>query len=63
MIKDATTKAMLDVASVFTVAGTLTNMLPSIAAIFTIVWTALRIYETDTVQKLLGKEPKSKTSE
>jgi hypothetical protein len=31
-------------------------MLPSIAALFTIVWTGIRIYETDTVQRLLGKE-------
>jgi hypothetical protein len=30
-------------------------MLPSIAALFTIVWTAIRIYETRTVQEWLGK--------
>jgi hypothetical protein len=30
-------------------------MLPAIAAIFTIVWTTIRIYETKTVQGLLGK--------
>jgi hypothetical protein len=28
----------------------------SIAALFTIVWTGFRIYETDTVQKWLGKK-------
>lgn len=41
--------------SVLTVVGTLADMLPSIAAILTIVWTGIRIYETRTVQRLLGK--------
>ena len=49
-------KTMLDAASVFTVVGTLMDMLPAVAAIFTIIWTGIRIYETDTVQKLLGKD-------
>lgn len=44
-----------DVVSVGTVVGTLSGLLPAIAAIFTIVWTGIRIYETDTVQKILGK--------
>ena len=30
-------------------------MLPSIAAIFTIVWTVIRIWETETVQNLFGR--------
>jgi hypothetical protein len=38
------------------VVGTLVEFLPAIAAIFTIVWTAIRIFESKTVQKLLGKE-------
>ena len=50
------TKHLIDVASVATVLGTLVEMLPSIAALFTIVWTAIRIYETNTVQGLLGKK-------
>lgn len=45
-----------DALSVVTVIGTLAQILPSIAALFTIVWTSVRIYETDTVQKLLGKK-------
>lgn len=49
------TKHVLDGASVVTAVGTLMQILPSIAAVFTIVWTAIRIYETKTVQKLLGK--------
>jgi hypothetical protein len=51
-----TAKHVLDALSVVTVVGTLMQMLPSIAALFTIVWTGIRIYETNTIQKLLGKE-------
>jgi hypothetical protein len=49
-------KHLVDLLSVATVLGTLADMLPSIAALFTIVWTAIRIYETDTVQSMLGKK-------
>lgn len=50
------TKHVLDGVSVVTVVGTLADVLPAVAALFTIVWTSVRIYETDTVQKLLGKK-------
>jgi len=30
--------------------------LPSIAAVFTIVWTGIRIWETETVQNMLGRK-------
>lgn len=50
------TKNLLDGLSVVTVVGTLVDMLPSFAALFTIVWTGIRIWETDTVQKLLGRD-------
>ena len=49
-------KHIVDGLSVVTVLGTLVDVLPAIAALFTIVWTAIRIYETDTVQKILGKQ-------
>jgi hypothetical protein len=49
-------KQVTDVLSVATVIGTLAEVLPAIAALFTIVWTSFRIYETDTVQKWLGKK-------
>jgi hypothetical protein len=45
-----------DAVSIVTVVGTLAQILPSIAAIFTIVWTSIRIYETETIQNLLGKK-------
>jgi len=57
-MKDEAGKLAGDAASLFVVTGTLVNLLPSIAAVFTIVWTALRIYETKTVQRWLGYEDK-----
>ena len=49
-------KHAVDAASVVTVVGTLMDILPAVAALFTIIWTAIRIYETDTVQRFLGKK-------
>jgi hypothetical protein len=49
-----------DSISVITVVGTLTHYLPAIAALLTIIWTGIRIYETDTVQRLVGRAPKDK---
>lgn len=53
---DETFKHIVDALSFFTVIGTITSMLPAVAALFTIIWTAIRIYETKTVQGWLGKE-------
>ena len=50
-----TMKHAIDALSVITVLGTLADMLPSIAAVFTIVWTSLRIWETDTVRGWTGR--------
>jgi hypothetical protein len=50
------TKHVLDGLSLITVLGTLMNWLPAVAALLSIIWTLLRIYESDTVQKLLGKK-------
>jgi glycerol-3-phosphate acyltransferase PlsY len=49
------TKHIIDGASIATAVGTMMQLLPAIAALFTIIWTTIRIYETKTVQKLLGK--------
>ena len=57
MAHHETAKAAADVAAVATTVGTLAQVLPSIAALFTIIWTGFRIYETDTVQGWLGKKP------
>jgi hypothetical protein len=55
---DEGVKVIGDAVSVATVIGTLAQWLPSIAALFTIIWTGFRIYETDTVQGWLGKKKK-----
>jgi len=52
---DEGAKHVLDLLSVTTVLGALMGILPSIAALFTIVWTGIRIYETRTVQRLISK--------
>jgi hypothetical protein len=51
------TKQVVDAVSVLTVVGTIGEVLPPLAALFTLVWTAIRIYETKTVQRLLGRKP------
>jgi len=51
------TKTLVDGLSVVTVVGTLGDLLPPMAALFTIIWTAIRIYETKTVQRILGRKP------
>jgi hypothetical protein len=50
-----TVKHVADGVSVLTVIGTLAEILPAIAALFTIVWTGFRIYELDTVQSWLKR--------
>ena len=50
------TKQVIDAVSVVTVVGTIGDVLPPLAALFTLVWTGIRIYETETVQRLLGKD-------
>ena len=52
------TKHALDAVSVITVVGTLVDILPSIAALFTIIWTGFRIWETDTVRGWTGRHNK-----
>jgi hypothetical protein len=52
-----TLKHILDGASLLTVIGTLVEFLPAVSAALSIVWVAIRIWETDTVQKLVyGKK-------
>ena len=53
---DESMKNVLDGVSIIATVGTLIEMLPSIAALLTIVWTGIRIYETSTVQRLLGRK-------
>lgn len=47
-------KTLMDVVSIGTAVATLTNLLPAVAAILTIVWTGIRIFESDSIQRLFG---------
>jgi hypothetical protein len=49
-------KAAIDGVSIATVIGTLSQFLPPLAALFTIIWTLIRIYETKTVQGWFKKD-------
>jgi len=51
-----TLKYALDGASLLTVIGTLVEFLPAVSALLSIVWLAIRIYETETVQKLVNRK-------
>ena len=51
-----TLKHMVDGASILTVIGTLVEFLPAVSALLSIVWVAIRIYETDTVKRLTGRK-------
>jgi hypothetical protein len=48
-------KAMMDIVSVSTLVAWVLGALPVIATLLTIGWTAIRIYETATVQAWLAK--------
>ncbi len=52
---NAETKTALDYVMVSTGVASLVSWLPPIASLLTIIWLSLRIYESDTVQKLLGR--------
>ena len=56
MIMDESTKDMLDVAAASTAVMSLAAWLPPTASLLTIVWLGIRIYESDTVQGILGKK-------
>jgi hypothetical protein len=61
---DEHVKQIGDALSIITVVGTLAELLPAMAAVLTIVWTAIRIWETDTVQMIFGrKKDETKTKE
>ena len=51
-----TVKQILDGVSILTVIGTIVEFLPAVSAVLSIIWVAIRIYETDTVQKLVHRK-------
>ena len=50
---DEQTKDILDVAAGSTAVLTMAAWLPPAASLLTVVWLGIRIYESDTVQKLV----------
>lgn len=49
-------KAVGDAISLTTLIGYFVGALPVVSILFTVIYTGLRIYEMDTVQKWLGKK-------
>lgn len=47
-----------DVIAVTSIIATLMELLPALSALAGLVWMCIRIYETDTVQKLVRKKDK-----
>jgi len=52
------TKYIVDTISLTTVVGTLTAWLPPIAALLSIIWTSLRIYEMLSGKEIAGRKTK-----
>ena len=48
-------KTVADAAAVVTTVGTMMEFLPALASVFTIIWLGIRIWESPTVQGLVGK--------
>jgi hypothetical protein len=53
---DDSTKHVLDGVSLIATLGSLIEMLPTISALLSIVWVGIRIYETETIQGLMGRK-------
>jgi hypothetical protein len=49
-------KTPLDASAGLIAVGSLMDWLPAAASVLTIIWMLIRIYETDTVQKLLKRK-------
>lgn len=45
----------VDALSMMVVLGSILNVLPALSALFAIVWTSIRIYETKTIQDLIKR--------
>ena len=49
-------KQVLDLAAASTGVMSLAAWLPPVASLFTIIWLGIRIYESETVQKIVHKK-------
>jgi len=52
---ESTDKDLIDIAAGATGVATYAQILPNVAALFTIVWLGIRILESDTVQSIKDK--------
>ena len=52
---DEHVKQIVDVISITTIFGTLMGILPSVAAVLSLVWSLVRLYETRTVRGIISK--------
>ncbi len=48
-------KAVIDLSSITVVLATLVEWLPAAAALASLIWSVIRIYETETVQRWINK--------
>ncbi len=48
-------KTIVDVSSITVVLATLVEWLPAVAALASLIWSIIRIYETETFQKWVEK--------
>lgn len=53
-------KHLADYLAIVVTLGTIINVLPAVAAFFSIIWTLIRIYETRTFQRFLRRDLESK---
>jgi len=49
-------KEVIDIAAASTGIMSLAAWLPPTASLFTIIWLGIRIYESETIQKIVNKE-------
>jgi len=55
---NGTTKHIADAGAGVITVGAIVDWLPEATAILSLIWVAIRIYETRTIQRLLRNEPK-----
>jgi|TARA_R110002124_G_scaffold58593_1_gene163091 hypothetical protein len=56
---EAEAKTVIDALAVTTTVSTLMGWMPAVAAALSIVWTVVRIFETDTIQNLINRKKDS----
>jgi hypothetical protein len=52
-------KNVIDWSAMAVSIGALFELLPAIASLLSVIWLLLRIWESDTVQRILGRENRS----